>query len=169
MTPAHALIVDAMRAGVLLIAQGDRLRYKALASLPPDLAERIKAHKPALLALLRPAPADGPDAPPDATDAPRAKPAGLLAVVRDAFAPLVLDVVDVRHDATWPTRPRNRAARLIRQARRRHGRDRAVALRDEWAERMAICTIDGGQSEADAERIALHELRNSLDMRQVSG
>lgn len=55
-----------------------------------------------------------------------------------------------------PLTPRQQAADLIRQARRAdHGR--AVAMRDAWAERMAICTIDG-MSEADAERVALAEL-----------
>ena len=46
---------------------------------------------------------------------------------------------------------------MIREAR---GADpnQAVALRDAWRERLAICTIDGGVPEADAERIALAEL-----------
>ncbi|MEX2216177.1 MAG: hypothetical protein WD768_18850 [Phycisphaeraceae bacterium] len=52
MTPAQSLIVDAMRAGVLLFAEGDRLRFKARAALPTELAERIEALKPRLLALL---------------------------------------------------------------------------------------------------------------------
>jgi hypothetical protein len=34
-----------------------------------------------------------------------------------------------------------------------------VALRDAWRERVLICTTDGGVSEADAESIALAELR----------
>ena len=53
MTATQALIVDAVRAGVLLYPDGDALKYKALRAMPSDLAERIKAHRDDLLALLR--------------------------------------------------------------------------------------------------------------------
>ncbi len=34
-------------------ARGDRLRYRPRARMTPDLAARVKAHKPALLAIVR--------------------------------------------------------------------------------------------------------------------
>ena len=157
MTAAQAIIVDAARAGVLLYLAGDALRFKALGRMPADLSERIKASKAAVLALLRSSPDKSPDAQPDAADAPRGKPADLLGTLRDAMAPWTLEVVSVRPDPTWP---RNRAARLIREARRRQGRDRAITLRDAFTERVAICTIDGGQDQRQAERIAVHEIES---------
>ena len=94
---------------------------------------------------------------PDAPDVPWANPADLLNELRDAMARRTLQLVSIRPDPTWP---RNRAARLIRETRRQHGRDRAIPLGDAFAERVALCTIDGGQSDREAERIALEELRN---------
>ncbi|MEX1090673.1 MAG: hypothetical protein WEC36_15785 [Phycisphaeraceae bacterium] len=52
MTAAHALIIDAARCGVLLYVEGDALRFKALASMPAELAARLKAHRADVLALL---------------------------------------------------------------------------------------------------------------------
>jgi len=43
------LLADLDRAGVLLVAAGDRLRFKP-AKLPGDLLARVKAHKADLLA-----------------------------------------------------------------------------------------------------------------------
>lgn len=166
MTPAASLIVDGVRAGVLLYVAGGALRFKALGAMPADLAARIKAARADVLALLRPpdpAPADGPDTQPAPADAPRAKPAGLLAIVGDAFAPLVLDVVS--SDGPAPYVARNPARQpvidLLLPIFQRDP-DRAIALRDEWAERIALCTIDGGQSEVEAEAIAVADLKSSL-------
>lgn len=51
------------------------------------------------------------------------------------------------------------AAHLIREARQSGARDQAIAMRDAWEERMAICTVDGGLPEREAETVALSELR----------
>ena len=69
-------------------------------------------------------------------------------------------VLDVRRDRTWS---RRQAARLIRDARRVGDHGRAVALRDAWRERVAICEIDGGLVLADAERVAFEEVRRELN------
>ncbi len=61
---------------------------------------------------------------------------------------------------------RDEAARLIRDARRGGDNGRAAALRDAWRERLASCTIDGELPQADAEAIALDELRSILAERQ---
>lgn len=37
-----------------------------------------------------------------------------------------------------------------------------IAVRDAYDERMAICTIDGGQTEEQAQRIALAEVADLL-------
>lgn len=44
--------------GIVLQAEGGRLRFRPKAAMTPDLAERVKLHKPELLALL----AGGPEA-----------------------------------------------------------------------------------------------------------
>lgn len=64
-------------------------------------------------------------------------------------------VIDVHDDPTWR---RREAARLIRQARDRGHHRQAVALRDCWRERVAICTVTGGLAVPAAERIAADEL-----------
>jgi hypothetical protein len=54
--------------------------------------------------------------------------------------------------------PRRRAGNVIRLARGAGLHDLAVALRDSRRERFAICSIDGGLPECEAERIAADEL-----------
>ena len=61
-------------------------------------------------------------------------------------------------NAAESTRARDRAARLIREARGAGDHDRAVALRDTWRERVAVCEVEGGLPRAEAERIAEKEL-----------
>ena len=48
-----AILTDAARLGIKLQAHGDKLRYRPRDRMTPDLAERLKTHKQALLALLR--------------------------------------------------------------------------------------------------------------------
>jgi len=52
-------------------------------------------------------------------------------------------------------------AELIRHTRRRSASE-AVALRDAWAERLAVCTIDGGLTKDHGEQVALAELETML-------
>jgi hypothetical protein len=67
-------------------------------------------------------------------------------------ARVTADVVD---------RVRRHKAEVVRAVRL----DRLAALdgnhRDAWKERVAICTIDGGLSEADAEEVAWREMECS--------
>ena len=51
MTATH-LMVDLDRLGIRLAAHGDRLRYWPRSAVTPDLADRMKAHKGELLAVL---------------------------------------------------------------------------------------------------------------------
>ena len=64
---AAQLMTDLTRLGIHVEAHGDRLRYSPRSAVTPDLADRMKAHKGELLAILR----RGPEAPtiglPDAT------------------------------------------------------------------------------------------------------
>ncbi len=46
------LMSDLRERGILLKAHGDRLRYSPRSSVTPELAQRMKAHKVALLAIL---------------------------------------------------------------------------------------------------------------------
>ena len=59
--------------------------------------------------------------------------------------------------------PRDKAARLIREARRNGSHEFAAVLRDAWRERVAICEIDGGLSVEAGEAVAEKEIRNMLD------
>lgn len=87
-------------------------------------------------------------------------PAAILATVDAAkrtFAPP--GSVAVQAVVTFKSAARDGAARLIRDARRSGDDGRAVALRDAWRERLAICTVDSDLSTRDAEAVALDELR----------
>ncbi len=77
-----------------------------------------------------------------------------------------VDPVAILAPADGLSSARDETARLIRDARRGGDNGRAAALRDAWRERMAICTMDGAISLADAERIALDELGSILAERQ---
>ena len=55
---ATRLIADLARLGIRLEAHGDRLRYSPRSAVTPDLADRMKAHKAELLAILRRDPDD---------------------------------------------------------------------------------------------------------------
>ena len=74
------------------------------------------------------------------------------------------DAVEFLQDLFKPTTApvaisaRRRAADLIRQARREGHHDHAIALRDAWHERIAVCMIDGGMTQEAAEQVALSEL-----------
>ena len=50
---APQLLTDLTRLGIQLEAHGDGLRYSPRSAVTPYLVERIKTHKPALLAILR--------------------------------------------------------------------------------------------------------------------
>ena len=52
MTPA-ALLDELTRRGVTITPNGDKLRLRPAAALPPDLVEQVRAHKPEILTLLR--------------------------------------------------------------------------------------------------------------------
>jgi len=50
---ATRLMADLARLGIRLRANGNRLRYSPRSAVTPDLANRMKAHKGELLAILR--------------------------------------------------------------------------------------------------------------------
>ncbi len=155
--PVADLLVELARRGIELRAVGDRLRYRPRAAMTPDLADRLTAHRGDLLATYTPEErrrlADGPSATLAAIEA-----------AKEAFA----QVGSVTVEAVRPFKSaaRDEAARLIRDARRGGDVGRAVALRDAWRERLAICTMDGDLPLRDAERVALDELGSMLAQRQ---
>lgn len=55
MSTAAALLADLTDRGIELRAENGRLRFRPVTAITPDLAERVKAHKGELLALLDPA------------------------------------------------------------------------------------------------------------------
>ncbi len=198
------ILADVARRGITLQAEAGKIRFRPRSAMTPDLAERIKAHRSALLALLS---NPGPDTtPPDVTAiAPReaeskvssvvsvservragrglwsedelamlaragTTPADLplVSAVKDAFAEepgggaTVVSIESAHGRGGWTRREiRGRAAELIRDAQR-HSDGQAVAMRDAWRERLAVCTIDGGLTEDHAEQVALDELEIML-------
>ena len=50
---AMELMTDLARLGIHIEAHGDRLRYSPRSAVTPELADRMKAHKGELLAILR--------------------------------------------------------------------------------------------------------------------
>lgn len=197
------ILADAARHGITLQAYAGKVRFRPRSAMTPDLAERIKTHRPALLALLSgpeipetdtTPPADDTSGPDDAasgvssvvsvSDRDKAlwsedelamlaragsTPADLPLVpaVKDSFAEFGATVVSIEsaHACGERTRSetRTRVAELIRCARIRSVGE-AVAMRDAWAERLAICTIDGGQSDDRAKEVALAELEENFPL-----
>ncbi|HQA44934.1 MAG TPA: hypothetical protein PLM77_11130 [Phycisphaerae bacterium] len=52
MSPAAVLMGELAARGIELQAEGGKLRFRPRAAMTPDLAERVKRHKPELLAML---------------------------------------------------------------------------------------------------------------------
>lgn len=82
----------------------------------------------------------------------------LVSAMKGTFADFGATVVSIESAHGRGGWTRRRAADLIRQARTRSAGD-AVAMRDAWAERLAVCTIDGGMPEDRAEDVALDEIK----------
>jgi hypothetical protein len=88
----------------------------------------------------------------------------LVSAVKDAFADLPgggATVTSIESAYGRGGRMRCRAAQLLLKARQSDTR-LALAMRDAWAERMAVCTVEGGLPEDHAEQVALSELENIL-------
>lgn len=155
-TPVAELLLDLARCGIHLESDPDdpgALRYRPRARMTVELADRLKDHKGEVLAILR-----DPTCTSEERKILQSAPEGLRAtidLIKTVFADVGSTVISVRRD---PTRRRRQAARLIRQARDRGHHRRAVALRDCWRERVAICTVTGGLAVPAAERIAADEL-----------
>lgn len=50
--PVLTLLADLMFAGIKLVPDGDSIWFRPAAAMTPDLAERVREHKPRLLAAL---------------------------------------------------------------------------------------------------------------------
>ena len=166
----QAILADVRRRGLTLQADHGKLLFRPRSAMTPDLAERIKAHRLALLAVLSDTTPTtrAPNAPYEpqsgvssvlsvserskalwsegelailgrAGKTPADMP--LLSVVKDAFAEFGAAVVSITTNYGHGSHARQMAGQLIRKARRRD-RGEAVAKRDAWAERLAVCTID---------------------------
>lgn len=169
--PVAVLLVELARRGIEIRAAGDRLRYRPRSAMTPDLADRLTTHRADLLAILAAAddaadrcPAGGAMAyTPEERRLLAGCPAATLAAVeaaKRAFAQV--GGVTVEAVAPFKSAARDDAARLIRDAWRGGDDGRAVALRDAWRERLAICTVDGDLPLRAAERVALDELGSML-------
>jgi len=187
------ILADVARRGITLQAHAGKVRFRPRSAMTPDLAQRIKAHRSALLALL-----SDTTTPDVAAIGPREAESGvssvlsvservragrglwsedelamlaragntpadlpLVSAVKDAFADFGATVVSVEAAHGRGGWTRRRAAELIHDSRR-HSAGEAVAMRDAWRERLAVCTIDGGLTEDHAEQVALDELETML-------
>jgi hypothetical protein len=99
---AAQLLSDLIRLGIRIEAHGDRLRYSPRSAVTPDLADRMKAHKGELLAILR----RDPDTPAiDPTDATQVWQAALDRLEGDpVFPPDVMEGLRAA-DARWADDP----------------------------------------------------------------
>lgn len=77
------ILADVARRGITLQAEAGKIRFRPRSAMTPDLAQRIKTHRPALLALLSNPGIPGADTtPPDVTAiAPREAESGVSSVV----------------------------------------------------------------------------------------
>ena len=95
---AAQLMIDLARLGIHIEAHGDRLRYSPRSAMTPDLADRVKAHKGELLAILR----RDPEAPSiDLTDATQVWQAALDRLEGDPLFPPDLMEGLRAADAQW--------------------------------------------------------------------
>ena len=183
---AAETIIAAVRHRVLLLVAGNRLTYRALEPPPGHLLEAIRERRSDIIATLRAGGADSVDVDQNPRNEPTgvisststastgpwtpaeldliqragAAPAALSAAaeVRQIFAGMGSRLMAVEPATGRGSRPRRRAARAIREARRRGDRDAAVALRDCWRERLAICLESGDIASATAEAVAAAEV-----------
>lgn len=164
-TQTASLLLDELALlDVRLRPEGEHLRVDAPRdALTPDLLDRLRQHKPALLTLLREPQPLQPTPAVTYTDhehrllsrAP-ASLQSIVGLVKSVFSDTGgVTVVGVHPE---PDHPRLRAAAAIRDARRQGAKARARALRDAWEERMAITIVDGGLSEERAEAVAVEEI-----------
>ncbi|MCC7409241.1 MAG: hypothetical protein IT442_14340 [Phycisphaeraceae bacterium] len=89
-----------------------------------------------------------------AYDAPRGVLTADLRALLVGLKPALLAIL--RGDPT----PRVRAGRAMRRARRTGDNVLAVALRDAWEERLAVCKVDGGLTEEQAQLVAAKEIED---------
>lgn len=150
MTRTHSILAELRAADVKVNATGDKLQLDAPAgTLTPALVERIRANKAELLAALKAKRALRPTS--------ARLPAGLHQVIKAALQVFADEGISVMSVKLAPNVMRQRAGIAIREARRRGRIMRAIALRDAWNERRAICLADG-MSAWEASRIAADEV-----------
>ncbi len=187
----QAILADVRRRELTLQADHGKLLFRPRSAMTPDLAERIKAYRPELLVMLSDTTPttrnqnatheaeSGVSSVMSVSEPSKAlwsegelamlgragKTPGdlpLLMDMKDTFAEFGATVVSVTTNQYGRGgHARRLAGKLIRTARQRD-RGEAVAMRDAWAERLAVCTFDGGFSEDHAEQVALNELQNML-------
>ncbi len=104
---AVELITDLARLGTRIEAHGDRLRYSPRSAVTPELAERMKAHKGELLAILR-RKADTPAI--DLTDATAVWQAALDRLEGDLLFPPDLIATLRAADVQWASAPEEPAS-----------------------------------------------------------
>jgi hypothetical protein len=92
---AQALLAELRRLGVEVVATGDRLRFKPPSGVTPELRERMREHKGALLDLVRNAPTSPPE------PSPR-RAAGELEAVRNRLSALLQGRLWKDSAGWWP-------------------------------------------------------------------
>lgn len=175
---AQMILENAARLGVTIEREGDDLRLKPSENITPELRATVKAHKGELVAYLNPSAPGTPSKPETSEKVFRGlygqreqkvfSKAGvdpenfpLCAVLKANFPDAKL--LSLRSEVESV---RLQAARIIRKARK-YDSLKAIILRDAWRERVSICVIDGGMTEAEAELVALDELM-LIDTKQIS-
>ena len=178
-TVVATLLGELMSLGIRLELDGERLRYHPKSKVSEELRQKMGQHKAEILAVLRNSQANTTTDTPsddsvsggfgdrDTADPPLLRCAPAEEVLLSKAPPGVRTIVHGLNTlfadtggvtVLSVTTARQRVAGLIRQARRASKPGLAVALRDCWRERVAICTVDGAVPESEARSIALAEV-----------
>lgn len=157
---ATAILDEARRRGVELVAAGDRLRFRPVYAVTPELRDALARNKAELLLLLAPGNAMRNSATPAWRK--RLTPAELARFPRDGDPPadFIRDVLAVRAaidgeivEVAWPS-----LGPLAETPRGFLAPERLPAAWREWyEERAAIREHDGGEPREHAEAAALAE------------
>jgi len=167
--PVKRILDELRRRGVEYRVNGDRFEFRPTSAVPPDLIEKLRQNKAALLAALRASPSGNSRGSGNGGDDPLVGPEQevsgpspadqiLAEEVRAAMAMLggAPPTAQVPADLWYCA-----AVALIE---RQPDHDRRTELREQFEHRAAVVQYDGGLSRQEAERMAFRVLRQSLGL-----
>ena len=183
--PVKRILDELRRRGVEYRVNGDRFEFRPTSAVPPDLIEKLRQNKAALLAALRASPSgnsrgsgNGGDdplvGPEQEVSGPSPADQMLAEEVRAAMAmlggtPTAISSGEHRLSPGGAPPTAQVPADLwycaaVALIERQPDHDRRTELREQFEHRAAIAEYDGGLSRPEAERMAFRVLRQSLGL-----